>query len=442
MPLSLRLCVLLSLAGFPFLALPAYGEKLSIASTPGGATVEIDGVTVGITPFEKDYPGGYFHRTRTVLGARLEHPMVARLTLAGYATKELVLTQGPMEWISALKHANHGQYWLIKSSHFEVTLDSIAESFTGHVNSRSNEENDSPPPDLSDTAILESTKPAVVQLKGLEKMGSGFFVTETGIIATNAHVAREEGSLLVLLSNGLQLEGSVVYVDSDLDIALVKIPGRGFKTLALAAADTVRQGETAYVIGNPSDGLQFSMTKGIVSAVGKFSNAGPGTWIQTDAPINLGNSGGPLLNSKGEVIGMNTLKLIKKNVTGIGFALSAGDLLSVLARFYEVKASANISKAEQMSAPTPEARQTRQNRTPRTRATGLVRFTGPNGATIHIDGQLVGQVPATFTLNPGFHRCRVEITGHVAWFKDLIVIAGSTSELRPAFDDPPIPPPQ
>lgn len=98
--------------------------------------MEIDGVNVGITPFEKDYPGGYFHRTKTVIGARLEHPMVARISLTGFATKEILLTQGPMEWISALKHANHGPYWLIKTTQFHVILDSIAATFTGNVTAR------------------------------------------------------------------------------------------------------------------------------------------------------------------------------------------------------------------------------------------------------------------------------------------------------------------
>jgi serine protease Do len=75
--------------------------------------------------------------------------------------------------------------------------------------------------------------------------------------------------------------------------------------------------------------MLFSVTRGIGSAVGRFEAAGPGTWIQTDAPINPGNSGGPLLNARGEVVGINSQKLVKKNVTGIGFALSATDLLEV-----------------------------------------------------------------------------------------------------------------
>src|SRR5258707_8319666 len=78
----------------------AVADKLQITSTPPGATVELDGVAVGTTPFERDFPGGYFRKTRTSLGARLEHPMVARLSLTGYATKELTLTECPMDCIS------------------------------------------------------------------------------------------------------------------------------------------------------------------------------------------------------------------------------------------------------------------------------------------------------------------------------------------------------
>ena len=85
-------------AGLLLLACPgcALAEKLQITSNPPGAKVELDGVMVGTTPFEKDLPGGYFHKTRTTFGTRLEHPMVARISLTGYSTKELTLTDGPM----------------------------------------------------------------------------------------------------------------------------------------------------------------------------------------------------------------------------------------------------------------------------------------------------------------------------------------------------------
>jgi serine protease Do len=171
--------------------LGARADKLAITSTPPGATVEIDGVKLGVTLFTKDYPGGYFHRTKTVFGSRLEHPLVARLSLAGYSTKEVALTEGPMEWIG-VKGAKHGDYWLFKSARFTVTLDSITATFTGNFTTRTPSVETDLAPELSLEALAALAKPAVVQLKGLQKLGSGFFVTETGVIATNAHVARDE----------------------------------------------------------------------------------------------------------------------------------------------------------------------------------------------------------------------------------------------------------
>src|SRR5215467_4439813 len=92
-----------------------FADKLRITSNPSGATVEIDGVSMGTTPFEKDYPGGYFHKTRTSFGARLEHLMVARISLVGYSTKELTLTEGPMYWVN-LYGKVRAEYWLLKSN--------------------------------------------------------------------------------------------------------------------------------------------------------------------------------------------------------------------------------------------------------------------------------------------------------------------------------------
>src|SRR5262249_4638781 len=248
-----------------------------------------------------------------------------------------------------------------KSNHFDVALERVSQIFTGDVSARFSESamrDDDYEPSSRNAAVhflpehsleqsVARTKPSVVYLKALTKSGSGFFVTDTGVIATNAHLARGEETLLTLLSNGLQLQAKVVYVDADLDIALAKVEGSGFPHLALADVSTVHQGESVLAIGNPGDAMLFSVTKGIVSAVGRFSSAGTGTWIQTDAPINPGNSGGPLLNSRGEVIGINTQKLIKKNVSGIGFALSSSDLLQVLRRFYPEVAP----RVQKLSAP-------------------------------------------------------------------------------------------
>ena len=313
----------------------ARADTLKITSIPAGASVEINGVTVGTTPYEEEVPGGYFHKTKTALGRRLQHAMFARISLAGYTTKEVQMTEGPMNWVS-LKGHNHGEYWLVKTNHFHVDLDPVSKVFTGKVSAdipeAPREADLTPEPPLED--VIARSKLAVVRLKGLRKSGSGFFVTDQGVIATNAHLARGEGSLLAILPTGEQLAANIIHVDADRDIALVKVEGDDFPYLSLAATSTVRQGETVIAIGNPGDAMPFAVTKGIVSAVGKFSAAGPGIWIQTDATINPGNSGGPLLNTRGQVIGINTLKLEKKNVSGIGFAISATDLLTVLRKFY------------------------------------------------------------------------------------------------------------
>jgi len=331
MPLSPRLRAFLTVVALLAASGNARADNLVIASNPPGATVEIDGVAVGKTPFIKNYPGGYFHRPRTVLNPRLERALVARITLAGYATKEIPLTEGPLEWKTTLRGTKRFDFWLFKARRFDAQLDLIAKTFTGSINS--------PIPTgeraaLSDIQIDSLTKDAVVQLKSSQKMGSGFFVTNTGLIATNKHVAEGQESLRVTLASGQQMEGNVVYLDPELDIALVKVPDGDFPALSLASLENVRQGDAVLAVGNPADAMAFSMTKGIVSAIGKFPSAGPGTWIQTDAPINPGNSGGPLINQSGEVIGMSTQKLVKKNVSGIAFALSASDLLQVLRRFY------------------------------------------------------------------------------------------------------------
>ena len=441
MPFSLRLRAPIALIILFSSGSQARAEKLRITSKPPGATVQINGIEVGTTPFEKEYPGGYFHKTKTAIGAHLEHQLVARLSLAGYATKEIVLGEGPMEW-NSLNGKNRHQYWLLKSDHFDVTFELVTATFTGNVAAHLSSGAASLAPELSLEALAAVAKPAVVQLQGAQKSGSGFFVTETGVIATNAHVARDESSLVTVLSDGQHLEGKIVYIDEDLDIALVKVSGEGFPHLMLAAAETVQQGESVLAIGSPGDAMPFSMTKGIVSAVGKFKEAGPGTWVQTDAPINPGNSGGPLVNLHGEVVGLNTLKLIKKNTTGIAFALSASNLLDVLHRFYPATAPSQdatpatgvLSKNQPMSV-TPQASLDRSpSANPSAAATGTVKFTEPRGAEIYVDGQFVGNIPSTLQLSKGNHQITVKDGKSPDWQKTLQVDAGSSVTLRAQFE--------
>jgi S1-C subfamily serine protease len=437
---GLSVCAAVFLFACPF---RAFADKLQFTSNPSGATVELDGVAIGTTPCEKDFPGGYFHKTRTSFGARLEHPLVARVSLAGYATKELTLTEGPLNWIS-LNGRSHGEYWLFKTDHFHVDMESISEAFTGDVVARVPGADSGVQPELSLEELVRQTKPAVVYLKALNKSGTGFFVTNTGVLVTNAHVARGEESLLTLLSGGQQVEAKVIYIDADLDVALAKVESPSaqveFPHLALADAAGVRQGESVLAIGNPGDAMLFSVTKGIVSAVGKFPNAGQGTWIQTDAPINPGNSGGPLLNTRGEVIGINTLKLVKKNANGIGFALSSSDLLEVLRRFYPNLAPASHATAAVAGQPTlTETSSSGQNSNtslpPVPDGVGTVTISSePDGAEIFVDEKFHGNTPATLKLPTGSHVIVLKFPGHADWHRTLEILKSSKTSLKAALE--------
>jgi S1-C subfamily serine protease len=422
-------CIFLITAGILALsARPTKADKLTITSAPPGATVELDGVKAGTTPFEKEYPGGYFHKTKTSLGARLGHKMVLRLSLKGYATKELVLTNGPMEWI-AVNGRHHGEYWLFKGNQFHLDLQPISVVFTGDFAKGDSEATNRTRTPLSPEEFIKRTMPAVVYLKGAEKSGSGFFVTDTGVILTNAHLVLDEESLEVVTPAGQTYEGQVIYVDDQFDLALLKVessaPGFRFPTLRLANTNDLHQGEPVFAIGNPGDGMQFSVTKGIVSAIGLSPSVGPGTWVQTDAQINHGNSGGPLLNAHGDVVGINTLKVFKGHVTGIGFALSSSDVLEVMHRFYPEDETA----PEMLSSPsqpqiTKEYRQEPEGR-------GIVVVREPEGASIFVDRQFVGSAPARIPLSAGHHLIVIRIPGRADYMGYISVVTGSEISLPP-----------
>ena len=168
----------------------AKADKLTITSNPPGATLEIDGVKVGTTPFVKDYPGGYFHRTKTAIGTRLEHPLVARIKLDGFAPKEVQLCDGPAQWRD-IHGRERGEYWTFKVSSFDVALVPVAKEFTGEVAVKT-AQNTSVEyvREMKLEEVVELVKPSVVYLEGSKKTGTGFLVTRTGLIATNAHGSR------------------------------------------------------------------------------------------------------------------------------------------------------------------------------------------------------------------------------------------------------------
>lgn len=148
------------------------------------------------------------------------------------------------------------------------------------------------------------------------KLGSGFFVTSDGYILTNAHVAADMAEPRVILHDGREFAATHVKRDPRLDISLLKINIWGAQALNLGDANELYQGQSVITIGNPG-GLSFTVTRGIVSYVGRELEGIP--YIQTDAAINRGNSGGPMINEDGEVVGINTMTSVKDQ--GISFAI-------------------------------------------------------------------------------------------------------------------------
>jgi len=154
-------------------------------------------------------------------------------------------------------------------------------------------------------------------------VGSGFIVSDDGLIYTNAHVVDGADRVQVSLKDGRSFEGEVLGTDPFTDVAVIDIEASDLPTVPLSDSTQLQPGEWAVAIGNPL-GLDNTVTVGIVSATGRTSGqVGVADkrvdFIQTDAAINPGNSGGPLLNERGEVIGMNTA--IIQNAQGIGFAI-------------------------------------------------------------------------------------------------------------------------
>lgn len=97
-------------------------ESLSITSSPPGASLEINGVSMGTTPCRIEYPGGYFHKTHLAFSARLDHAMILRISKDGYSTQQIALTEGPFEWV-AVTGKHRGNYFLLKSDHFALKLE-------------------------------------------------------------------------------------------------------------------------------------------------------------------------------------------------------------------------------------------------------------------------------------------------------------------------------
>jgi S1-C subfamily serine protease len=187
-------------------------------------------------------------------------------------------------------------------------------------------------------SVVEKLSPSVVSIKMTHEVrartprgvvpfdmtgsGSGVIITPDGYILTNGHVVHKSKGLEVSLSDGATYPADVVGADSDTDLAVLRIPAFNIKAAELGDSDKLRVGQLVIAIGNPY-GFQTSVTAGVVSATGRSMRSQSGRLIenviQTDAALNPGNSGGPLVDSRGKVVGVNTAVI--QSAQGICFAI-------------------------------------------------------------------------------------------------------------------------
>ena len=184
--------------------------------------------------------------------------------------------------------------------------------------------------------------------------GSGIIISEDGYILTNNHIVSSSSDsdfyevssatkvTVKLFNDETEYEAKIIGTDEQTDLAVIKIEKTGLPKAEFADSDNIKVGEFAMAVGNPL-GMESSITCGVVSAVNRQITDSDGktfTLIQTDAAINAGNSGGALVNSQGQVIGINTLKLQGEGIEGMGFAIpinSTEDITSQLIQYSKVK---------------------------------------------------------------------------------------------------------
>jgi serine protease Do len=173
----------------------------------------------------------------------------------------------------------------------------------------------------------------------VNSLGSGFIIDPQGIVVTNNHVISEADEINVILNDGTKLKAELIGKDQKTDIALLRVkPERPLKAVKFGDSDKLRLGEWVIAIGNPFS-FGGSVTAGIVSGRNRELNSGPyDNYIQTDAAINRGNSGGPLFNLNGEVIGINTAIISPSGGSiGIGFAVPSKTALPVIEQLREYR---------------------------------------------------------------------------------------------------------
>ncbi len=190
-------------------------------------------------------------------------------------------------------------------------------------------------PSIVGISNLSFSPNSYLNINTLQSTGSGIIISDKGYIVTNNHVIANANKLKVTLSSGDELNAEIIGTDPQTDIAIIKVDPKDLtlKPATIGVSSTMQVGDEVFAIGNPLGlTLAGSVTHGIVSALNRKLTVDGTTYnlMQTDAAINSGNSGGALVNRRGEVIGINSVKISSDGVEGLGFAIPIDDVKDII----------------------------------------------------------------------------------------------------------------
>ncbi len=183
------------------------------------------------------------------------------------------------------------------------------------------------------SSVIENSIKSVVTVRTDISQGSGFIIADNGYVVTNAHVMEGANAAGIITYDGKMHQVAKVGEDTEMDIILLRmIDGASYSPLVLENSDNVQVGQKVIAIGNPL-GLQFSVSEGIISGTDREGLNGINAYLQTDAALNPGNSGGPLIGTNGKVLGINNFKI--GGSENIGFALESNYLKNSINNIYQ-----------------------------------------------------------------------------------------------------------
>ena len=220
-------------------------------------------------------------------------------------------------------------------------VDAVAEAVVNISATQTVDDKDSAAPDLPKGTPFDEMFEEFFKNHGInpqprarraQSLGSGFVIDPSGIVITNNHVIGDANDIVVIFTDGRKLKATVVGKDSKVDVAVLKVESdKPLKTVNFGDSGKMRVGDGVMAVGNPF-GLGETVTAGIISARNRNIDSGPyDDFLQTDASINKGNSGGPLFNLQGEVIGINTFLVSSSDsFSGMGFAIPSDTVKNVV----------------------------------------------------------------------------------------------------------------